>query len=83
MPVLYGTVKTIPVPFQRPSHERRLTRRRRQRACLEYVDELLAPLLKVFNGATIVLTADHGDCWGEDGLWSMASVIAVLWKFLC
>ena len=19
--------------------------------------------------ATIVLTADHGDCWGEDGLW--------------
>ena len=57
------------VPFQRPSHERRLTCRRRQRACLEYVDELLAPLLKVFNGATIVLTADHGDCWGEDGLW--------------
>ena len=19
--------------------------------------------------ASIVLTADHGDCWGEDGLW--------------
>ena len=22
-----------------------------------------------FRDATIVLTADHGDCWGEDGLW--------------
>ena len=22
-----------------------------------------------FSDATIVLTADHGDCWGEDGLW--------------
>ena len=29
----------------------------------------LAPLLESFGGATIVLTADHGDCWGEDGLW--------------
>ena len=23
----------------------------------------------VFVSATVVLTADHGDCWGEDGLW--------------
>ena len=57
------------VPFQRSSHERRRTCRRRQRACLEYVDALLAPLLEDFRDATIVLTADHGDCWGEDGLW--------------
>ena len=57
------------VPFQGPSHERRRTCRRRQRACLEYVDALLAPLLEGFMDATIVLTADHGDCWGEDGLW--------------
>ena len=57
------------VPFQGPSHERRRTCRRRQRACLEHVDELLAPLLESFRDATVVLTADHGDCWGEDGLW--------------
>ena len=35
----------------------------------EHVDELLAPLLESFRDATVVLTADHGDCWGEDGLW--------------
>lgn len=43
--------------------------RRRQRACLEFVDGRLAPLLQVFGSATTVVTADHGDCWGEDGLW--------------
>ena len=57
------------VPFQQPSHERRRTCRRRQRACVEHVDSLLASLLEDFLSATIVLTADHGDCWGEDGLW--------------
>ena len=57
------------VPFQRPSRERRRTCRRRQRACLEHVDSLLTPLLESFRDATTVLTADHGDCWGEDGLW--------------
>ena len=57
------------VPFQRSSHERRRTCRRRQRACLEHVDALLSPLLESFSAATIVLSADHGDCWGEDGLW--------------
>ena len=41
----------------------------RQRACLEYVDRSLAKLLSRFTGATIIVTADHGDCWGEDGLW--------------
>jgi hypothetical protein len=43
--------------------------RRRQIACLEYVDKKLAPLLKAFEGGTTVICADHGDCWGEDGLW--------------
>jgi hypothetical protein len=42
---------------------------RRQKACLEYVDYTLAPLLKIFKNATIVICSDHGDCWGEDGLW--------------
>jgi hypothetical protein len=41
----------------------------RQRACVEYLDGVLTPLLEMFSHATIVVTADHGDCWGEDGLW--------------
>ena len=43
--------------------------RRRQTACLEYVDRTLAPLLNVFASCTTIICADHGDCWGEDGLW--------------
>jgi len=43
--------------------------RRRQCACLEWVDEQLAPLLNRFDGANIVVCADHGDAWGEDGVW--------------
>lgn len=43
--------------------------RDRQRRCLEYVDRLLAPALAAFESATILVCGDHGDCWGEDGLW--------------
>ena len=43
--------------------------RRRQIACLEWVDSKLAPLLDAFNSCTILACADHGDCWGENGLW--------------
>lgn len=43
--------------------------RRRQIACLEFVDEKLAPLLHAFSDSSIIACADHGDCWGEDGLW--------------
>lgn len=43
--------------------------RRRQVACVEYVDTQLAPLLERFTGANVVACADHGDAWGEDGLW--------------
>lgn len=43
--------------------------RRRQTACLEFVDARLAPLLLAFRGSTTIVCADHGDCWGEDGLW--------------
>lgn len=43
--------------------------RRRQLACLEWVDVQLAQLLARFAGATVLACADHGDCWGEDGLW--------------
>jgi hypothetical protein len=43
--------------------------RRRQTACAEYVDGLLGDLLAAFDGANILVCADHGDAWGEDGLW--------------
>jgi len=55
------------VPFQ--TVDRSADCRERQRLCCEYVDRLLGPLLERFAGATIFLCADHGDCWGEDGLW--------------
>lgn len=54
-------------PFQ--TEDRADTCRTRQRLCLEYVDDVLAPLIEAFAHATIVVCADHGDCWGEDGLW--------------
>lgn len=43
--------------------------RRRQTACLEWVDGQLAPLLDRFSHANTVLCSDHGDAWGEEGLW--------------
>lgn len=41
----------------------------RQLACFEFVAQRIAPLLDSFANATALITADHGDCWGEDGLW--------------
>ncbi|MGH9058575.1 MAG: sulfatase-like hydrolase/transferase [Acidimicrobiales bacterium] len=43
--------------------------RRRQLGCLEFVDQELAPLLERFAAASVVACADHGDAWGEDGMW--------------
>jgi len=45
------------------------TSRIRQRLCLEWVDAQLKALLQLFLKSTILICADHGDCWGEDGLW--------------
>ena len=42
---------------------------RRQRACLEWVDGELSALIPRFLDGTVIVCADHGDCWGEDGLW--------------
>ena len=55
------------VPFQ--SENRRTDCEVRQRLCFEYVDRLLGELFRQFWRATIVICADHGDCWGEEGLW--------------
>lgn len=43
--------------------------RRRQVRCIEWIDEKLAGLLEAFAASTIIICGDHGDCWGEDGLW--------------
>jgi hypothetical protein len=43
--------------------------RRRQRACLEFVDHELGGLLDRFGQANVLVCADHGDAWGEDGVW--------------
>jgi hypothetical protein len=43
--------------------------RKRQKDCLEFVDRSLGGLVEAFRNANILVCADHGDCWGEDGLW--------------
>lgn len=43
--------------------------RRRQTGCVEYIDGLIRGLLAAFAGSTILVCGDHGDAWGEDGLW--------------
>lgn len=42
---------------------------RRQIACVEFVDSCLGGLIEMFSDGTTIVCADHGDCWGEDGLW--------------
>ena len=55
------------VPFQKQNRASEC--RQRQSACLAWVDQQLAPLLERFLPGTVIVCADHGDCWGEDGLW--------------
>jgi len=43
--------------------------RRRQHACLSWVDAQIAPLVGAFSRATTIVCGDHGDAWGEDGFW--------------
>jgi hypothetical protein len=54
-------------PFQ--TVDRAADCRIRQTACVEFVDLKIGALLDVFRDASVVICADHGDCWGEDGLW--------------
>jgi hypothetical protein len=46
--------------------------RERQRASLEFIDRKIGDLLRRHMDGTIIICADHGDCWGEDGLWEHA-----------
>jgi hypothetical protein len=55
------------VPFQ--TVNRAAECRERQRACCEFVDATLRPLISLFENSTVLVCGDHGDCWGEDGLW--------------
>jgi hypothetical protein len=55
------------VPFQ--TVDRAADCRSRQTACVEYADRTLAELLMLFSRASTVICGDHGDCWGEDGIW--------------
>jgi len=55
------------VPFSKCNNAEEC--RRRQRACLEFADRVLSPLLDAFRKSCVLICADHGDCWGEDGLW--------------
>jgi len=55
------------VPFQKKNRRRECWHR--QGECLKYIDSQLGPILNRFSNETIVITADHGDCWGENGLW--------------
>lgn len=56
------------VPFGAP-HCSTSESRRRQTACLEWVDQHLGSLLSLFLSCTVLVCSDHGDCWGEDGIW--------------
>ena len=43
--------------------------RQRQQECLRFIDAKIGEVLDCFEGCTTLICADHGDCWGEDGLW--------------
>jgi hypothetical protein len=55
------------VPFQTENREAEC--RKRQRLCCEFTDAMLQNLIAAFLESTILICGDHGDCWGEDGLW--------------
>lgn len=42
-----------------------------QKKCVEFLDQQLAPLINTFLKVkgTVIVTADHGELFGEDGLW--------------
>ena len=69
MLVLTGTAKTIPVCLFRGRAARSGELAAAGSVPVWTRGWSATPLLEGFREATTVLTADHGDCWGEDGLW--------------
>ena len=69
------------IPFQ--TVDRSADCAMRQRLCLEHVDGKLQRLLDRFSGATTFVCGDHGDAWGEDGVWEHGvahpAVLTVPW----
>lgn len=55
------------IPFSNGNDE--AVCRHRQIKCVEWLDHKLKDLLNIFSESTTIICADHGDCWGEDGLW--------------
>ena len=72
-------------PFQ--IEDRSADCRYRQAACLDFADGLLAPIIEQHLDHTIIICGDHGDCWGEDGLWEhgimheMTTTVPLLIRF--
>ena len=73
------------IPFQ--TVDRSAECRTRQTACLEFVDAQIGDLLERHRDGTIIVCGDHGDCWGEDGLWEhgimheMTTTVPLLIRF--
>lgn len=55
------------VPFGKNNDAREC--RRRQIACVEFIDAHIDSLIRHFSDGLIIVCGDHGDAWGEDGLW--------------
>jgi len=55
------------VPFQKINRQAEC--RERQQRCCEFADDMLCNLIAAFSQSTVLICGDHGDCWGEDGLW--------------
>lgn len=59
-----GEVRNHTRPFGMPDECHK-----RQRACLEFLDGQLARLFATVSNAQVVICADHGDAFGENGMW--------------
>ncbi|HZL41832.1 MAG TPA: sulfatase-like hydrolase/transferase [Verrucomicrobiae bacterium] len=43
--------------------------KRKQRACLEYLDGQIQRLVQALPESDLIICSDHGEAFGEDGLW--------------
>ena len=61
--------KGCPWPFEENPYGDKRKCKIRQRACLEYLDKKIKLLLTELRDYDLVITSDHGEAMGEDGLW--------------